>query len=40
MHVTTVSMHQSDPKSRILDVVVTDQNYLQIKENLQQGYVQ
>jgi hypothetical protein len=31
MHATTVSMHQSDLKSRILDVVVTNQHYLQLK---------
>jgi hypothetical protein len=35
-----VSMHQSDLKSRILDGLVTDQHYLQVKENLQQGNVQ
>jgi hypothetical protein len=40
MHATTVSMHQSDLKRRILDVVVTDQHYLQVKESLQQGDVQ
>jgi hypothetical protein len=40
MHATVVSMHQSDLKRRILDVVVTDQHYLQVKENLQQGDVQ
>jgi hypothetical protein len=36
MHATTFSMHQSELKSRILDVVVTNQHYLQIKEILQQ----
>jgi hypothetical protein len=40
MHATTVSMHQSDLKRRILDVVVTDQHYLQVKESLQQENVQ
>jgi hypothetical protein len=40
MHATTISMHQSDLKRRILDVVVTDQHYLQVKESLQQGDVQ
>jgi hypothetical protein len=35
-----VSMHQSDLKSIILDDLVTDQHYLQIKEILQQGDVQ
>jgi ribosomal protein S8 len=39
MHATIVIMHQSDLKSRILDVV-TDQHYLQVKEILQQGDVQ
>jgi hypothetical protein len=28
MHATTISMHQSDLKSIILDVVVTDQHFL------------
>jgi hypothetical protein len=36
MHATTISMHQSDLKRKILDVVVTDQHYLQVKESLQQ----
>jgi hypothetical protein len=40
MHATVVSMHQSDLKRRILDGLVTDQHYLQVKENLQQGDVQ
>jgi hypothetical protein len=40
MHATTVSMHQSDLKRIILDVVVTDQHYLQVKESLQQENVQ
>jgi hypothetical protein len=40
MHATTVSMHQSNLKSIILDGLVTDQHYLQVKENLQQGNVQ
>ena len=40
MHATTVSMHLSDLKRNFLDVVVTDQHYLQVKERLQQGYVQ
>jgi hypothetical protein len=35
MHATIVSMHHSDLKSRILDGLVTDQHYLQVKENLQ-----
>jgi hypothetical protein len=40
MHATTISMHQSDLKRKILDVVVTDQHYLQVKESLQQENVQ
>jgi hypothetical protein len=35
MHATPISMHQSDLKRKILDVVVTDQHYLQVKESLQ-----
>jgi hypothetical protein len=35
MHATTISMHQSDLKSRILDDVVIDQHYLEVKEILQ-----
>jgi hypothetical protein len=31
MHATTVSMHQSDLESKILDVFVTDQHYLQVR---------
>jgi hypothetical protein len=31
MHATIVSMHQSDLKIKILDVVVTDHHYLQVK---------
>jgi hypothetical protein len=40
MHATTISMHQSDLKHKILNVVVTDQHYLQVKESLQQENVQ
>jgi hypothetical protein len=40
MHATAFNMHQSDLKRRILDGLVTDQHYLQVKENLQQGDVQ
>jgi hypothetical protein len=36
MHATTISMHSSDIKSKILDIVVTGQHYLQVKESLQQ----
>ena len=40
MHATVVSMHQSDLKRIILDVVVIDQHYLQVKEILQKENVQ
>ena len=40
MHATTISMNQSYLKSRILDVVVTDQHYLRVKESLKQENVQ
>jgi hypothetical protein len=40
MHATTVTMDQSDLKRIILDGLVTDQHYLQVKENLQLGDVQ
>ena len=40
MHATVVNMHQSDLKRRILDDLVTDRHYLQVKKNLQQGDVQ
>jgi hypothetical protein len=40
MHATIVSMHQSYLKRRILDGLATDQHYLQVKENLQQGDVE
>jgi hypothetical protein len=40
MHAIVVSMHQSNLKSIILYVVVTDQHYLQVKESLQQENVQ
>jgi hypothetical protein len=36
IHATIVSMHQSDLKRKNLDVAVTDQHYLQVKEGLQQ----
>jgi hypothetical protein len=35
MHVTIVSVHQSDLKKIVLDIVVTDQHYIQVKEILQ-----
>jgi hypothetical protein len=34
LHATTISMHQSDLKRRILDVVVTNQHYIHVKESL------
>ena len=40
MHATTISMCQLDLKSRILDGLVIDQRYLQVKENSHQGNVQ
>jgi hypothetical protein len=40
MHATTVSMHRSYLKSKILDIVVTDHHYLHVKESLQQENVQ
>ena len=40
MHATAVSMNQLDLKRKILDGIVTDQHYLQVKEILQQGNVQ
>jgi hypothetical protein len=40
MHATIISMHQSDLKRSILDVVVTYQHYLQVKEILHQENVQ
>ena len=40
MHAIVVSMHQSELKSRILDDLVIDQHYLQVKESLQQGDAQ
>jgi hypothetical protein len=40
MHATTISMHQSNLKSIILDVVSTDDHYLHVKESLQQANIQ
>jgi hypothetical protein len=40
MHATAISMHRSDLKRRILDGLVANQHYLQVKKNLQQGDVQ
>jgi len=39
MHTTTIRMHQSNLNSIILDVVVTNQHYLYVKESLQQENV-
>jgi hypothetical protein len=39
MHATTISMHSSYLKSINLNVVVTDQHYLHVKESLQQENV-
>jgi len=39
MHVTTISMHNSYLKRIILDVDVTDQRYLKVKDKLQQENV-
>jgi hypothetical protein len=36
MHATTISMYCSDLKSRILEVVASDQHYAQVTEGLQQ----
>jgi len=35
MNVTTINMYMTDLKERILEVVTTDQYYVQVKENLQ-----
>jgi hypothetical protein len=35
MHDTTISMYSSDLKRGILEVVVSYQNYVQVKEGLQ-----
>jgi hypothetical protein len=40
MHAIAISVHQLDLKRIILDGLITDQHYLQVKENLQQGDVQ
>jgi len=40
MHATTIIMHSSDLKSIILDVAITNQNYLYVKERLQYENVQ
>jgi hypothetical protein len=40
MHAIAISIHPSNLKSKILDVVVTDQHYLHVKQSLQQENVQ
>jgi hypothetical protein len=40
MHATTICMHRSNLKRRILEAVVTYQHYLQVKEELQQEKIQ
>jgi Mg2+ and Co2+ transporter CorA len=40
MHDTTISMYMIDLKDRILEVVTTDQHYVQVKESLQQNILQ
>jgi hypothetical protein len=40
LHATAISMHHSDLKRRIVDGLITNQHYIQVKENLQQGDVQ
>ena len=39
MHATTISMYNSDLKDRILEVVIEDLHYVQVKESLQQSNV-
>ena len=36
MHATTINMYISNIKSRILNIFVVDEYYLQVKEDLQQ----
>jgi hypothetical protein len=40
MHATTISMCKSDLKNRILEALISDEHYLQVKEGLQQENVQ
>jgi hypothetical protein len=40
MHSTTISLHDSYLKRIILDVSITNQHYLQVKESLHQENVQ
>jgi hypothetical protein len=39
IHATTISMYNSDLKDRILEVVIVDLHYVQVKESLQQSNV-
>jgi hypothetical protein len=39
MHTTTISMHQSDLKRRILDSAIVDKHYLKVKYILQKKNV-
>jgi hypothetical protein len=40
MHISTISVYRIDLKDKILEAANSDQHYLQIKENLQQGNLQ
>jgi uncharacterized lipoprotein YajG len=40
MHATTISMYDSDLKRRNLEVIVSNQHYLQVKEGVQQYNIQ
>jgi hypothetical protein len=40
MHATSISIYSSDLKSRILEVVASNQHYLQVKEGVQQDNIQ
>jgi hypothetical protein len=40
MHATTISMYKSDLKDIILEAAKSDQQYMEIKEKLQQGNLQ
>jgi hypothetical protein len=40
MHATPISMYKSDLCEKILEVSKSDQHYVDIKENLQQGMLQ
>jgi hypothetical protein len=40
MHVTTINMHKSDLREKIMEVAKSDQQYMDTKEKLQQGNFQ